>query len=213
MESKVQGQVGKETDGVLALCASTGVASRTRAVIVPLCWALGKPHLQCFVQFWAHQFRKDIEVLEHVQRWDTKLGKGLECKSDEDQLGMFRLEKRTLRGDLTALYNSLTPPRQGSVSSPRQPVSGPEETPSGCAGKVQVGDQEEFLHRRGCQTFEWAAQRGGGVSMAACGTQCSVPWSSDMVVFSQSLDVLVLEIFSNLIDSVILRSLITYVCL
>jgi len=66
-----------------------------------------RPHLDYCIQMWNPQYRRDMDLLEHIQRKATKMIPGVEhllYKDRRRKLELFSVEKRRLQGHLRAIF-------------------------------------------------------------------------------------------------------------
>lgn len=101
------------------------VISQANEVIVLLYSVLVWPHLESYAQFCTPQFKKDIKILEWIQRRTKKQVKGLEAISLKERLGILglcSLEKKRLRGSLITLCSFLRRKSGEGIVEPFSPV-------------------------------------------------------------------------------------------
>ena len=72
------------------------MVSRLREVILLLCSALVRPHLEYCIQMWTCQYRRDVDLLECIQRLATKEAELLSYEDRLRELGLCSMEKRRL---------------------------------------------------------------------------------------------------------------------
>uniref|UniRef100_A0A8C3SIE1 Uncharacterized protein n=1 Tax=Chelydra serpentina TaxID=8475 RepID=A0A8C3SIE1_CHESE len=101
---------GKKANRMLGIIRK-GIDNKTENILLPLYKSMVRPHLEYCVQMWSPHCKKDLLELEKVQKRATKMMRGVERLPYEERfirLGLFSLEKRRLRGDMTEVYKIMT---------------------------------------------------------------------------------------------------------
>lgn len=96
----------KKANAVLGMIRRN-IHFKSKDVIVRLYKALVRPKLEYCIQAWCPYLKKDIDILERVQKRATKMIEGYKNLCYEDRLnntGLIKLEKRRARGDLIQVF-------------------------------------------------------------------------------------------------------------
>ena len=86
------------------------ITYKDKSLIIPLYKAIVRPHLEYCIRAWNPYLRKDVDMLEKIQRRATKLIPGLRDLTYEERLkkcGLTTLETRRLMGDQIEVFTIL----------------------------------------------------------------------------------------------------------
>ncbi|KAJ7404784.1 hypothetical protein WISP_143473 [Willisornis vidua] len=103
--------VAAQKANCVLICIQSSVASRSRRVILSLYSALVRDHLEYCNQLWAPQRRKDVNLLEQVQRraiMKSRVMKYFYCDDRLRELELFSVKKRRL---LERTYSNFPVPK------------------------------------------------------------------------------------------------------
>ena len=87
------------------------IVYKEKELIIPLYKTIVRPHLEYCIEAWRPYLKKDVDILERVQRRATKMKKILRNISYEMRLkecGLTALETRRLRGDQIEVFKILS---------------------------------------------------------------------------------------------------------
>ena len=83
---------------------------KEKELIIPLYKTIVRPHLEYCIQAWWPYRKKDIDMLERVQRRTTKTIqklRNISCEMRLKECGLATLETRKLRGDQIEVFTIL----------------------------------------------------------------------------------------------------------
>lgn len=89
-------------------CVKSSAASRSREVILPHYSALMRSHPKCCIQLWGPQNKKEVKLLECIQRKVTNMiGRMENLLKSVRELGLLSLDKRMFWGDFSVTFQYL----------------------------------------------------------------------------------------------------------